>query len=359
LDLATPWERLAESEPTPFASHAWFAAWWGAFGESRDLQILALWDGIELAAILPLFRDIGTHRAMSNAHSPLFRTISRDWTASSEIAAAALELIETQLVLEHVPEDDPTLTEFERAAEGARRRTLRASGRLSPIVETSGDFAAWRAASKPRWHSPLERRRRMMLREHDAEIRVVAQPADLEAELRRGFVVESSGWKGRAGSAILSSPETTRFYEDIARAYHARGELRLSTIELSGHLVAFDLGLLRRGRLYSLKTGFDERYWSLAPGLVLRLSMIERCFELGLAAHELLGDDADWKRKFADSGRAHAALYVYGNQPRALAGYAWRRAVRPRLVAGRGTARKALRRIGRRSPLWTRPSNRR
>ncbi|HEY5260807.1 MAG TPA: GNAT family N-acetyltransferase [Solirubrobacteraceae bacterium] len=338
--LVGPWERLAESEPTPFCSHAWFSAWWDAFGEGGRLCILVLWEGDELTAAYPLYRDGGLYRTMANVHSPLFRPLARDATALREITDAVLNFTSRRLAAEPLPEDDAVLTVLERAVVEAGALALRARRHVSPIVDTTGDFASWRGGSRPRWGAPLERFRRKMLRENDAEIRVVTVPEDLEAELTRGFAVEASGWKGRAGTAILSSPNTERFYKNVARSAAACGELRLSTIALDGEIAAFDLTLLRNDRLYLLKTGFDERQRRLAPGLVMRLSVIERCFELGLAAHELLGDDSEWKRKFATSSRSHLAIDVYAKRPRQLATYAWRGTVRPALARGRTSARR-------------------
>ena len=168
-----------------------------------------------------------------------------------------------------------------------------------------------------------------MAREHLAEQLIVDVPADLERELERGLRVEASGWKGRSGTAILSRHDTTTFYREVARAFHARGELRLSSILLDGQAVAFDLSLLYGSRLHLLKTGYDERFRRLAPGLVLRLSVIERCFELGLSAHELLGDDAEWKRKFSNRDRSHNGFRAYAHRPVALSRYGYRRFARP------------------------------
>ena len=96
-------------------------------------------------------------------------------------------------------------------------------------------------------------------------------------------------------------------------------------------MVAFDLCLLRARRLYLLKTGYDESVRRLAPGLVLRLAVVERCFELGLEAHELLGDVSEWKSKFATSERRHVDVHRYRRSPAGAArlAYAWR--LRPAL----------------------------
>jgi CelD/BcsL family acetyltransferase involved in cellulose biosynthesis len=143
--------------------------------------------------------------------------------------------------------------------------------------------------------------------------------------------VESSGWKLAAGSAILSRPENAAYYRSLARRFHARGELRLSSISVDGRMIAWDFGVLYRNRLYSPKSGYLEEFRQFGPGLVLELAMIERCFELGLDAHELLGTDEGYKLRFSTSERQHRYFRAYPRRlPQGLR-YAWRRFV-PRRV---------------------------
>ncbi len=110
-------------------------------------------------------------------------------------------------------------------------------------------------------------------------------------------------------------------------------------------MVAFDFTLLVNRRLYLLKTGHDEEFGKLRPGLVLRLAVIERCFELELAAHELLGERSAWKAMFATAERAHLRLSVYARRPVPLGRYVYRRA-RPRAVTLLHATRSAIGRRG-------------
>jgi CelD/BcsL family acetyltransferase involved in cellulose biosynthesis len=330
--LEPSWNDLSAGRSRPFDCHQWFAAWWKAFGDGARMSICVEWRDGELAALLPLMRPTnGTLAAMANVHTPVFRPLYRDEEALRAVAGEALRDGASTFEVPAIPSQDPALSALEAEAAEVKRLTLLEPQHVSPIVDTSGDPEEWRAGSKPRWGAPLERFRRKMGRDYEAEFAVVVPPEDLERELREGFEVEASGWKGQAGTAILSRPETTAFYTDIARAFHERDELRLSRIVLDGQLVAFDLCLLHGGRLYLLKTGFDERFRKLAPGLVMRLSVVERCFELGIEAHELLGDDTDWKRKFATGERAHRGFRAYARRPVAGARYAYRSGVRPLL----------------------------
>jgi len=330
-ELAAVWDALLPDDASPFDLHGWYSNWWKAFEGSGRLAVCATWRGEELEGVFPLIRSGNRLGALANQHSSLFRPLARNQAAMEGLAAAVIEAIPGSFELAPLPSGDPSVAVLEHALGRARMLNFAESLHISPIVETDGDFEAWRVASKQRWGAPLERFRRKMGRDHEARFEILEVPQDLEAELDVGFVVEGSGWKGRAKTAILSTPETERFYRGVASAFHARGELRLSRIVLDGAVAAFDLCLLYRNRLYLIKTGYDERFSKLAPGLVLRLSTIERCFELGYEAHELLGEDSEWKLKFATTERRHVVLRAYRRTPLGAARHWYRAMVRPRL----------------------------
>jgi CelD/BcsL family acetyltransferase involved in cellulose biosynthesis len=331
LALAAEWDKLLPEDSHPFDLHCWYDAWWEAFGGTAKLAVCVLRREGELVAACPLRGEGVRLKGLVNSHSGIFRPLARDDEAMRGLIDAIGEHRASIVELEGLPAEDPSLGLLEAGARGASRSSLVEPSYVSPIVETDGDFDAWRAQSKSRWGAPLERFRRKMGRDHEARFEIVEAPRDLAAELADGFRVEASGWKGEAGTAILSSPETELFYRRLAESFHRRDGLRFSRIVLDGETVAFDLCLLHRNRLYLQKTGFDERFRRLAPGLVLRLSVVERCFESGLTAHELLGSASEWKLKFANAERSHVTFRAYRRNPAELARHAYRRSVRPAL----------------------------
>ena len=324
--LQPGWDALAAGDPLPFSRHAWFDAYARGFGHGQSLAVCVLWRGDEPAAAFPLWRHARRLEALAHAHhTPVFRIPARDPEALATVTAAALTAADGgELAVEALAEGDAEVAALAQAAGARRRLVLVEPQHVSPIVDTVGAFEDYRLRMKSHWRE-LERRRRKMHREHDVRHELVYSPEDLDAALARGFAVEAGGWKGAAGTAIVSSPDTDAFYRAVAHGFHRTGGLRLSELWLDGRLVAFDLSLLHGGRLHLLKTGYDERVRALAPGLVLRRAVIERCFELGLEAHELLGDDMPWKRLFATSERRHHRLTAYGRRPVPLARYAHRR----------------------------------
>jgi CelD/BcsL family acetyltransferase involved in cellulose biosynthesis len=320
-ELASQWDRLAVSDDgTPFMRSAWVLSWWDAYRDDARLETIALWDGDQLVGLFPMCRRGRRIEAMSNWESMLFRPLARDEDARAELIRHALER-SPQLSAESVPAGD-TLDSLVRASKNLGRLTMIRGAHTSPIVDIGGSFEDYRESKRPKWMKRLASYRRKMEREHDFEMTLIEQPAELGELLEESFALEASGWKGEAGTAITSDPRTERFYRLIVKEFQDSGELRFSTIRLDGRLVAFDMSLLVANRLYTLKLGYDESFKKTVPGLVLRLSMIERCFETGIEANELLGSSEDWKLSFSTSEREHNSFSSYARRPVPAARYA-------------------------------------
>lgn len=335
--LAEPWRAISSD---PFTSPDWLMPWWDAFSDGRGLLSCLAWRGVDLVGVLPMARRRNRIESWSNAHTPYFDLAATDEPAREAVLDALLGLSHGCIVLDLLPRDSSTVTWLLSHPHG--HTVVTRERQVSPIVDTSVPLDAFRSATRPSWGAPLDRFRRKMTREHAARIELLAQPDDLEGLLDRGFAVEASGWKGRAGTAIVSDVHTERFYRSVARAFAARGQLALSWLCFGEEMVAVDLDLLVNGKLDLLKTGFEERYRRLAPGLVMRLAVIERCIETGVSAHELLGDNDEWKRKFAQSARPHLEVRLYRRGVRGTASAAYRRFARPLLRDAYHTLRRRL-----------------
>jgi CelD/BcsL family acetyltransferase involved in cellulose biosynthesis len=270
---------------------------------------------------------------MANVHTPVFEVPACDHKAREAAFTAALDAAPGALEIEALASTDSALPALDRDSREERRVALVESLHTSPIIDLSADFAAYKRLHPSRFRK-LAKLDRRMRRDHEASVVLLEAPKDLESELARAFELEAAGWKGEAGTAIDSAKETALFYRSVASAYHRLGELRLSTIVLDGELAAFDLCLLHSSRVWTLKTSYNDSYRRLSPGNVLLLLEIERSFELGLEAVELLGGFEDYKLPFATSKRDHLQFRAYRRRPGPLARFGYRRWVRPALMHG-------------------------
>jgi CelD/BcsL family acetyltransferase involved in cellulose biosynthesis len=332
-ELANEWEPLLPADAHPFDQHCWHATWWEAFGGSDRLAVATVRRDGRLVGAFPLRRSGKLTLGLVNGHSTTCRPLAVD----PEAMEALVDLVVTGagggLELRGLPLGDPGVEALERRLGASRMQTISEHAFASPYIDTSGDWDEWREKNKSRWKAPLERKWRKIDRDHDAVWVLVEAPKDLDAELAEGLRIEASGWKGEGGTAIESASESAAFYRLMAAAFQARDELRFNWLHLDGTAVSFDFCLLYRDRLYTLKSGFDEDYKGLAPGLVHRLAVIRRCFELGIDEHDLLGDEIGWKTRFTDGNRPHKDLRAYPGGPLGRLNRRYRSHLRPRLKA--------------------------
>ncbi len=329
-ELSAEWDALLPAGSRPFDLHCWYMAWWKAFADGRTLAVCTVRDDDVLAGALPLQRRGRDLQALANSHSGVFRPLASSPEAMEALIGAAVKDA-SRLTLRELRQGAAGVETLAEDARRAGMATVLEPGSTSPVIDTSGDLETWLKQSHSSWKKRLRRYRRKMEKDYEATFEIARSPGDLEAELTEGLALEAGGWKGEAGTAIVSQPETESFYRAIAAEFQQRGELRLSRIVLDGEPVAFSFCLERDGRLYSLKSGYDERFRRIVPGLVLQLSIVEACFERDLEGYELLGEQTEWKAKLATSTRSHSTLRAYRRNPFGLARYAYRAGVRPAL----------------------------
>ena len=133
------------------------------------------------------------------------------------------------------------------------------------------------------------------------------------AILQRLYQLEACGWKGDAGTAILSEEKERRFIQEIAQAGDELGCLSIHTVELDGQLGGVALGFEYKNRYFGLKMGWDQNLKNLAFGHLLTLAVVGDCIKKAISEVHLLGFESDWKSKWTDRVIPHSICYIYKN----------------------------------------------
>ena len=129
--------------------------------------------------------------------------------------------------------------------------------------------------------------------------------------LQRLYALEASGWKGREGSAIVSSPESQQFFDEIAQQGERFGYLCLYLLELNGQLVAAHFGLCYRGKYFSPKIAFDEGHKDWIGGHLIVSQILPDCVERGITEYDITGSADDWKMRWTSETRPARMLLVF------------------------------------------------
>ena len=327
--LADEWDDLARAAGTPFMTHAWLSAWWSGFGHGDPIwMVLQDGDGALRAGAL-LQKSGGRLTAAANVHSGDWNGLARDEQARAELWAAVAETGAPRVQMRGLPEHAESTQALRDTLAAAGYDVVAVPGPFCPWLELPSSWEELIGGVSASLRAQLRRRRRGLEKLGGLGFRTVAGGVSFERDLETFLKLEASGWKGESGTAILSSPATTRLYREFAHAAAAKGWMRLHLLELDGEVIAADYGCAFAGRAVLLKTGFDEAYRRLSPGLVLRAEVLRSSIEEGLLHCDFLGEADISKTRWTSEVRPRTRIFAYRGAARP--GYLYRRTLRPLL----------------------------
>ncbi len=335
-ELAGQWDELALLGGSMFMTREWLDSWSEAFGEGRARwMLLQDEDGAILAGTRVLLRG-GRLVSTTNSHGPDWEILARD-EGSREALAEAIAHGPRRIALQGMLADADGARALEQAFASSGYLTARVPGPHSPWLALPATTEELDAGISGSLRSQVGRRTRGLQREGELSFRVADGSHELERDLETFFALEASGWKGEQGTAITSRPETDALYRRFAAAAASRGWLRLYFLELDGRAIAADFGCAFAGTGVFMKTGFDERYSRLSPGLVLRAEVLRSSIREGLSAYDFLGDPDTYKTRWTAEVRPRVSLWAYRRD--ALPEYMYRTRLRPGLKLARDRLR--------------------
>ncbi len=325
------WDALARRlGATPFVRPRWVLAWHASFGNGR----LVLWGAFRegrLVGVLPLQSRLGALSSPTNAHTPCFEVLAEDDQVVEQLLVTVTRRARGELALSSVDETTARMVVSAAERTGCSFHTKVIAN--SPYLPVHGSSEAYFASRSRRFKREIERRRRSLDELGEVSTVVTSRYDDESfAELLR---VEGSGWKARNGTALASDPAVERFYREVARWASDEGWLRLSLLCVDGTAIAADLSMVAGGRLYGLKTGYDERYSAQMPGIHLTTALVARAFDSEeVESFEFLGTDSSYKRRWTSSVRPRLRVHVFPSGPRGRLFRAVQVHVRPTASAG-------------------------
>ena len=142
--------------------------------------------------------------------------------------------------------------------------------------------------------------------------------------------VADRSWKAELPISLRRNPSIRRFFEVLTSVLHARGQLRLWTLRLSGIPIATEYHVHDGDTVYALRSDFDDRYREASPGAYLNAYIVRTYFERGVRIYDMGPGDSEYKQRWANSVREQENFWLFSRTPYGLALYNMeRRAVPP------------------------------
>jgi CelD/BcsL family acetyltransferase involved in cellulose biosynthesis len=336
--LRGAWDQLVarQPEPTPFVSHDWLDAWWEAFAPGPvGMRLVLAWEGGTPVAAAPLVAHrrrlwsvpLCSVEGAANLHTPSYELLLPPDEEPDPFVAGLLDhLLSTHpspdtLFFKDLPKGSACLGALERVAKRRGMKVGRENERLAPRVSVQGEWETYFRGLSKSFRSSLRRCRRRCS-EAGAVFETITGADRARRILEEGLTLESRGWKGEGGTAILARADETAFYRGLVRRLEGTEILRQYTLRLGDRLICWDLCILDGGVCYAMKTAYDEEHALLGPGFAQQMVTLEDLFRApNLTAYDMLPPPSSYKLRWSREGLEHVSLRLYADSPRGRLAY--------------------------------------
>ena len=300
--LRDEWNNLAISFRSPLYRHEWFDHCLTAFGAEWDLAVYVARANGAVRAIAPLVvaRSGGQRRLrwLNHQLGDIGGLLYADETSLATICASVMHA-DPSIELTGIGADSK---EAKILCGSPRRRGLmvvRPNSVARASVRLDADWKTIESKMSSKHRKYIRWAQRAAAREGPVKFEVVSPTeATLDRHLDEVFRVEAAGWKGRAGTAILSDPRTKRFWTEFAHTAARLGILRLFFLRIGDATAAIRIAAEYAGRLWDWKIGYDERWARYSPGILLTHETLRYASEQKLEALEFLGQAERWQHRW-------------------------------------------------------------
>jgi CelD/BcsL family acetyltransferase involved in cellulose biosynthesis len=276
------WSRLVETalEPNAFLEPGFLipaAQHLDGLAEARFL-VVSGGDDRRMVALWPLSAPSlgGLARTWTHVYAacgvPLL-----DETLAEQACEAALRALAARaanvagVVAPMTPVEGRTAEVFRACAKRLGLSWRASDPRDRPILTTAKSGAAAEQSGREK----KTRRALRKLEELDrVEHRVWREPHEIREALELFLALESRGWKGRNGTALLQDPRSATFVRTMSRLLARDGKIQIDGLCLADAPIALTISLYSGDRAFLWKTAYDETAAAGSPGaqLIVRMS---------------------------------------------------------------------------------------
>ena len=290
----------------------------------RDVAVAAVaaGDGRLLAAVpftrARLGRVAPAVRVWSHKYGPLGTPL----VDAADPVAAAAALIDglapagsgVAVVIPDLPLDGPVAAALVAAAQRQERPVDILGPRLRAILDRPpGGGVDLRATLPARRRKELGRQFRRLADLGTVTVESATDPRQILPALDEFMTLEAAGWKGRGGTALISSPESAAFVRAAVADRAASGAARIDWIAVGGRPVAMLVSFMSGATAFTWKVAYDETFARFSPGAQLMLEAAARIF--AETAVERIDSCADANHPMIDrlwAGRMTVGTMVIG-----------------------------------------------
>ena len=328
-------ELLAVSDARVFQTYEWLHTWWeilGAPDPHRKLFLLLIYQDEVLIGIAPFFSE--TTVVLGPLRYRRLRFIGKDTSDYLDLIAcrgkeeSVIDRVAQYLAnhraefdtvqLEDIHDGSPT---HARLHDALLRHGFSGDRFLSEYCPRTILGPTWEetTAKFPKAHrNRLLKRMKVVTEEMGIAFEHVTDPAAIEASMGDFIAMHQARWNVIGHQGVFAESLTDRFHREVARHLHRRGWLYLAFLKLEGKRIVGDYGLIFRDECSTYLGGAigEGEIMRHSPGIVLLMTIMQRCQGLGIRVYDFLRGTERYKYTLAAVDVPNWSLLMYSNPGR-------------------------------------------
>lgn len=324
IELKEQWNHVLgkSSCDSIFLTWEWIITWWRHFGKNKELCIILVKKQNQIVAILPLMKEKEKYlgftilkiKAIRNNHSPYFDLILTD--DIERVIKVAFEYINKLkwdvIELNRILSNSTSIHAIKKlSSRNVIRLVLQETVYRSPYVTVNNNWDHYYGSLSKNLKKNIKRRENKLQILGNTEIESIQFSDKLDYYLEKGFEIEASGWKGKAGTAILCNKNVRNFYSDLAHTSAMKGWLSLSFLKVDYRRIAFNYGLRYKNTINSCKIGYNPDFAKYSPGILLCKMILKNAFEENYKLVNFLGEYQSHKKNWTSSLVAFNEVWIF------------------------------------------------
>lgn len=287
MELKDEYLRLIQDNKglTPFYTHRWLTAWWGAFEEHYKVKVFCVYKQKRLILAIPIAFGQGTFAKLKVKKASF---LGGNWGAFDfpvDNEADGWEQIFLSWLFNKEAAEWEVLQFGPLSPFSARVKTLlqvledknvpyKCKTKSNPYLPLSGTWEEFLAQKSKNFRRTIKRKEKKAYNQSMLIRHRLINPTTKELQNTVSEVSKKS-WQGQRGLAVASEGKT--FY-DLLSSEMEEFDIDLSTIYCGGQCIAYLLGLLQGRSYHAFDTGFDPAYADYSPGLLLHFYVLRSLF---------------------------------------------------------------------------------
>jgi CelD/BcsL family acetyltransferase involved in cellulose biosynthesis len=302
------WQKLVAADPngTFFSTPAWLSTWWVHHQTGRELLLLAVRQGEEVAGFAPfMIERIPAGRSVLFLGSGLsdYADILVDESRADRrsIVRAVLDYLaqhygDALFDLQEILEGSPTLSILADWIKEHRTPSVTALQDICPIIVLPDTADAYHRELRKSFLADIRRGDRRLRERGEVVLVDHITPEDGDWTLLRDQMSDLQSQRMRTkGEIPMWQGPLGHFVKDVLQAANAAGSLRLTGLYLDGKLIAYELCFLHRTTIFAWSRAFDEEHRNTGPGKIALLHLLETGIAQGYRVFDLLRGEEPYK----------------------------------------------------------------